>query len=51
MMYAFADDIVLIEKSSAEIKEKLEIWRKVLEAFYFHLNSTKTVPTRCGPSG
>ena len=46
-MYAFADDVVLVDESRREVNKKLELWRETLESKGFRLNRTKTEYMRC----
>ena len=38
----FADDVVLVDESQAEVNRKLELWRQTLEFKGFRLSRTKT---------
>ena len=38
----FADDVVLVDKSRAEVNRKLELWRRTLESKGFRLSRTKS---------
>jgi hypothetical protein len=38
----FADDVILVDESRTEVDQKLELWRRILEAKYFRLNRSKT---------
>ena len=46
-MYAFADDVVLVDESRREVNKKLELWRETLESKGFRLSRTKTKYMRC----
>jgi hypothetical protein len=43
----FADDVVLVDDSRAEVNRKLELWRHTLELKGFKLSRTKTEYMRC----
>ena len=38
----FADDIVLVNETRAEVNAKLKLWRQTLESRSFRLSRTKT---------
>ena len=38
----FADDIVLVDETRAEVNTKLELWRQTLEYRDFRLSRAKT---------
>jgi hypothetical protein len=46
-VYAFADDVVLVDKSRTRVNQKLELWRETLESKGFRLGRTKTEYMRC----
>ena len=46
-MYAFADDVVLVDENRAGVNQKLELWRETLESKGFRLSRTKTEYMRC----
>ena len=41
-MYAFADDIVLVDETREGVNTKLKILRKVFESKRFRISRTKT---------
>ncbi|KAG2648850.1 hypothetical protein PVAP13_1NG067966 [Panicum virgatum] len=43
----FADDVVLVDESRAEVNRKLELWRRTLESKGFRLSRTKTEYMMC----
>ena len=43
----FADDVVLVDQSRAEVNRKLELWRRTLESKGFRLSRTKTEYMMC----
>jgi hypothetical protein len=45
--YIFADDVVLMDESRTEVDQKLELWRRTLEAKYFRLSRSKTDYMKC----
>ena len=47
----FADDIVLIDETSARLSGKLELWRHTLESKGFRLSKSKTEYLKCEFSG
>ena len=47
MVYASADDIVLVNETREEVNTKLEICRKALESKGFRINRTKTEYIEC----
>lgn len=47
MVYAFVDDIVLIDKTWLGVNDKLEVWRHNLESKGFKLSKTKTEYLEC----
>ena len=38
----FADDIILVDKTRAEVNAKLKLWRQTLESRGFRLSRAKT---------
>jgi hypothetical protein len=38
----FVDDVVLVNESRMGVDQKLELWRRTLEAKYFSLSRSKT---------
>jgi hypothetical protein len=38
----FADDVVLVDESRTGVDQKLELWRRTLEAKYFRFSMSKT---------
>jgi hypothetical protein len=48
MVYALADDVVLVDDSRSGVNRKLEHWRETLESKVFRLSRTKTEYMRCG---
>jgi hypothetical protein len=42
LVYAFADNLVLVDESQATVNRKLEFWRETLESKGFRLSRTKT---------
>jgi hypothetical protein len=38
----FADDVILVDESRTEVDQKLELWRRILEAKCFRLSRSKT---------
>ena len=44
----FADDVVLVDDSRAEVNRKLELWRQTLESKGFRLSRIKTEYMRYG---
>jgi hypothetical protein len=38
----FADDVVLVDESRTRVDQKLELWRRILEAKGFSLSKSKT---------
>jgi hypothetical protein len=38
----FADDVVLVNESRTRVNQKLELWRRTLEAKGFRLSRSKT---------
>ena len=47
----FADDVVLMDESQAEVNRKLELLRQTLESKGFRLNITKTEYMKCDFGG
>ncbi|KAM0844118.1 hypothetical protein ACQ4PT_057266 [Festuca glaucescens] len=47
----FADDVVLVDETRADVNRKLELWRQTLESKGFRLSRTKTKYMRCSFSG
>jgi hypothetical protein len=43
----FADDVVLVDESRTGVDQKLELWRRTLEAKCFRLNRSKTEYMKC----
>jgi hypothetical protein len=43
----FADDVVLVNESRMGVDQKLELWRRTLEAKGFRLNRSKTEYMKC----
>jgi hypothetical protein len=43
----FADDVVLVDESRTGVDQKLELWRKTLEAKGFRLSMSKTEYMKC----
>jgi hypothetical protein len=43
----FADDVVLVDESRTEVDQKLELWRRILEAKGFRLSRSKTEYMKC----
>jgi hypothetical protein len=43
----FADDVVLVDESRTEVKQKLKLWRRTLEAKYFRLSRFKMKYMKC----
>jgi hypothetical protein len=43
----FADDVILVDESRAGVDQKLELWRRTLEAKYFMLSRSKTEYMKC----
>jgi hypothetical protein len=43
----FADDVVLVDWSRAGVDQKLELWRRTLEAKCFRLSRSKTEYMKC----
>jgi hypothetical protein len=42
LVYAFADNLVLVDESQATVNRKLEFWRETLESKGFRVSRTKT---------
>jgi hypothetical protein len=38
----FTDDVILVDESGTGVDQKLELWRRTLEAKYFRLSMSKT---------
>jgi hypothetical protein len=47
LIYAFVDDIVLVDETRCGVNVKLEIWRDVLECKSFWLIRTKAKYIEC----
>jgi hypothetical protein len=43
----FADDVILVDESRTEVDQKLELWRRTLEAKGFMLSRPKTEYMKC----
>jgi hypothetical protein len=43
----FADDVVLVDESRTVVDQKLELWRRILEAKGFRLSRSKTEYMKC----
>jgi hypothetical protein len=43
----FADDVVLVDESRTGVDQKLELWRRTLEAKSFRLSRSKTEYMKC----
>jgi hypothetical protein len=43
----FADDVVLVDESRMGVDQKLELWRRTLEAKGFRLSRSKTEYMKC----
>jgi hypothetical protein len=43
----FVDDVVLVDASRMGVDQKLELWRRTLEAKYFRLSRSKTEYMKC----
>jgi hypothetical protein len=43
----FADDVILVDESRTEVDQKLELWRRTLEAKCFRLSRSKTEYMKC----
>jgi hypothetical protein len=43
----FADDVVLVDESRTRVDQKLELWRRTLEAKGFGLSKSKTEHMKC----
>jgi hypothetical protein len=43
----FADDVVLVDESKTGVDQKLELWRRTLEAKGFRLSRSKTEYMKC----
>jgi hypothetical protein len=43
----FADDVVLVDESRTGVDQKLELWRRTLEAKCFRLSRSKTDCMKC----
>jgi hypothetical protein len=43
----FADDVVLMDESRTGVDQKLELWRRTLEAKCFRLSRSKTEYKKC----
>jgi hypothetical protein len=44
----FTDDVVLVDESRTGVDQKLELWRRTLEAKSFRLSRSKTEYMKCG---
>ena len=47
MLYVFADDIVLVDETRAEVNAKLELCKQTLESRCFRLSRAKTKYMEC----
>jgi hypothetical protein len=47
----FTDDVILVDESGTGVDQKLELWRRTLEAKYFRLSMSKTEYIKCDFSG
>jgi hypothetical protein len=47
----FTDDVILVDESGTGVDQKLELWRRTLEAKYFSLSMSKTEYMKCDFSG
>jgi hypothetical protein len=43
----FADDVILVDASKTGVNQKLELWRRTLEAKIFSLSRSKTESIKC----
>jgi hypothetical protein len=43
----FVDDLVLIDESRTTVEQKLELWRRTLDAKDFRLSKSKTEYMKC----
>jgi hypothetical protein len=43
----FADDVVLVDESRTVVDQKLELWRRILEAKDFRISRSKTEYMKC----
>jgi hypothetical protein len=43
----FVDDVILMDESRTWVDQKLELWRRTLEAKYFRFNRSKTEYIKC----
>jgi hypothetical protein len=43
----FIDDVILVNESMTEVDQKLELWRRTLEAKVFRLGRYKTEYLKC----
>jgi hypothetical protein len=43
----FADDVILVDESRTWVDQKLELWRRTLEAKGFRLSRSKTKYMKC----
>jgi hypothetical protein len=43
----FTDDVVLVDESGTGVDQKLELWRRTLEAKYFRLSRSKIEYMKC----
>jgi hypothetical protein len=43
----FADDVILVDESRTGVDQKLELWRRTLEAKGFRLSRSKTEYMKC----
>jgi hypothetical protein len=46
-VYAFTDDVILVDESRTRVDQKLELWRRTLEAQGFRLSRSKTEYMKC----
>jgi hypothetical protein len=46
-VYAFIDDVILVDESRTRVDQKLELWRRTLEAQGFRLSRSKTEYMKC----
>jgi hypothetical protein len=47
----FADDVVLMDESRTGVDQKLELWKRTLEAKRFRLSRSKTEYMKCDSMG
>jgi hypothetical protein len=43
----FVDDVILVDESRTGVDQKLELWRRILEAKCFRLSRPKTEYMKC----